>query len=82
MAEPIRTQQKCPYYTLDLKAGTYYWCSCGRSTNQPFCDGSHKGTTFNPVKVELEADKQMILCGCKRTKDVPHCDGRSHNEPS
>ena len=81
MTEAISTQQKCPYSTLDLKAGTHYWCSCGHSTNQPFCDGSHKGTTFTPVKIELEQDQQMILCGCKRTKNVPHCDGRSHNEP-
>jgi len=60
---------------LDLKAGTYFWCACGRSTNQPFCDGSHKVTTFTPLKFELADDKKVSLCLCKHTKTPPYCDG-------
>src|ERR1700677_4519055 len=51
---------------VNLKGGrTYYWCSCGRSANQPFCDGSHKGTGLEPVKVVLAADEEVLLCGWK-----------------
>lgn len=58
---------------------TYYWCSCGRSENQPFCDGSHKGTIFEPVKVEVSEKKKYGLCGCKHTKNSPFCD-REHSK--
>lgn len=66
--------QKGPY-VMDLKPGTYWWCACGRSKNQPFCDGSHKGSEFAPVKFELETAKQVALCGCKQTATRPFCDG-------
>jgi len=59
----------------ELAAGTYFWCSCGESSNQPFCDGSHKGTSFEPVRWTLEADKRVALCTCKRTENGPLCDG-------
>ena len=62
-----------------LEAGTYFWCSCGRSKNQPFCDGSHQGTSFTPVKFELTEQKQVALCMCKHTQTPPFCDG-SHNK--
>lgn len=66
--------QKQPYL-LDLEAGTYWWCACGQSKNQPFCDGSHKGSGFNPVKTVLETSKKVALCGCKHTHGAPFCDG-------
>ncbi len=63
-------------YPVDVKAGkTYFWCACGRSANQPFCDGSHKDTTFTPVKYVAEEDGEVYFCGCKATSDQPMCDG-------
>jgi CDGSH-type Zn-finger protein len=70
--------QKSPY-VLDIDPGTYWWCACGRSKSQPFCDGSHKTTAFTPVKFEIEQPAQVALCGCKRTKNPPYCDG-SHKK--
>lgn len=66
--------QKSPY-VQELKAGTYYHCSCGESANQPFCDGSHKGSDFTPIKVELTEDKRVALCGCKYSANGAFCDG-------
>lgn len=63
---------------LDLEPGQYYWCSCGRSNNQPFCDGSHKGSEFVPKQIELAEAKKVALCTCKRTSNAPYCDG-AHN---
>ena len=56
-----------------------YWCSCGKSSKQPFCDGSHKGTEFNPVAYKAEETKKMFFCACKQTSNEPFCDG-SHNK--
>jgi CDGSH-type Zn-finger protein len=63
---------------LELEPGTYYWCACGRSANQPFCDGSHQDTEFLPLKFLAEDTKQLFFCGCKHSKGQPLCDG-SHN---
>jgi len=61
---------------VELIAGrTYWWCSCGRSANQPFCDGSHKGTEHTPVALKPEATGAAWLCACKRTAGKPFCDG-------
>jgi CDGSH-type Zn-finger protein/mannose-6-phosphate isomerase-like protein (cupin superfamily) len=68
-----------PYYFKPVPGKTYLWCSCGRSSKQPFCDGSHKGTQFQPVEyVATESDGEVLLCGCKHSKSQPFCDG-SHN---
>ena len=73
MTEPV-IAKKGPY-TLELDAGEYWWCSCGRSKNQPFCDGSHKGTDFEPLAFRLEKPTKVWLCGCKHTATPPYCDG-------
>lgn len=75
MTDTPHIAQKGPY-PVDLEAGkTYFWCSCGQSKNQPFCDGSHKGSSFNPVKFTAEVSKTAYLCGCKHTGKQPFCDG-------
>ncbi|MCL4151414.1 UNVERIFIED_CONTAM: hypothetical protein GTU68_010397 [Idotea baltica] len=73
MEKPV-ISQKAPY-VLELEAGTYWWCACGKSANQPFCDGSHKGSSFTPVKTTLEKAKKVGLCGCKHSGNVQFCDG-------
>jgi CDGSH-type Zn-finger protein len=74
MAEPAMPQQN--YYAVDLDAGKeYWWCACGRSKSQPFCDGSHKGSGFRPKMVSVGEAMTLYLCGCKRTTDQPYCDG-------
>ncbi len=67
--------QKAPY-RVELVAGeTYWWCACGRSAKQPFCDGSHKGTGLAPLKHTAAASGPAFLCGCKHTQRSPLCDG-------
>ena len=61
------------------KDKSYYWCSCGKSAKQPFCDGSHKGTDFTPLAYKAEETKKMFFCACKQTNNQPFCDG-SHNK--
>ena len=61
------------------KNKSYFWCSCGLSSKQPFCDGSHKNTEFNPVKFIADETKKMFFCTCKQTNNQPFCDG-SHNK--
>lgn len=61
---------------VEVKAGeAYWWCACGRSQSQPFCDGSHEGTGFSPVEYVAEADRKLLFCACKRTGRQPLCDG-------
>lgn len=66
--------QKSPY-VQKIEPGTYWWCSCGRSAQQPFCDGSHKGTEFTPEKVEITEERTLAFCGCKHSKNGAMCDG-------
>ena len=70
--------QKAPY-VQDTNAGKYAWCACGKSQKQPLCDGSHKGTAFKPIVVEIAEKKTVAWCGCKHTKNPPYCDG-SHKK--
>ena len=74
MADP-NMAQKGPYMVEVEKGKTYNWCQCGRSANQPFCDGSHKDTEFKPKTFKAEKDGKVALCGCKRTGNAPYCDG-------
>jgi CDGSH-type Zn-finger protein len=60
---------------LDLAAGSYWWYRCGRSKGQPFCDGSHAGTGFEPLEFVLDQAKRVALCQCKHTSRAPFCDG-------
>lgn len=70
--------QKAPY-KADVEAGKkYFWCACGRSAKQPFCDGSHSGTGLTSVMFQAEKTGTVYLCGCKRTQKAPFCDS-SHN---
>ena len=61
------------------KNKSYFWCSCGLSSKQPFCDGSHKNSEFSPVKFIADETKKMFFCTCKQTNNQPFCDG-SHNK--
>ena len=69
--------------SVPLKVGrTYFWCACGRSQRQPFCDGSHAGTGFTPLRFTPRDDHHALLCGCKRTGTSPFCDcTRDHPGP-
>ncbi|MDZ7825993.1 MAG: CDGSH iron-sulfur domain-containing protein [Gammaproteobacteria bacterium] len=74
MSEP-EIPQKAPY-PVEVEAGKkYFWCACGRSDNQPFCDGSHAGTDFTPLKFEPEKSTTVQFCGCKHSAKAPLCDG-------
>lgn len=77
MTEPVIPQkQPC---VLELEPGEYWWCACGRSRTQPFCDGSHEGTGIEPRPFRVEEKSQYYLCGCKHTATPPFCDG-SHKK--
>jgi hypothetical protein len=67
--------QKAPF-PVEVQAGkTYYWCSCGKSTNQPFCNGAHKGSEFAPIPYTAEKDGTVYFCGCKHSAKGALCDG-------
>ena len=76
MAEP-KIVKKSPY-VLQLELGSYWWCACGKSANQPFCDGSHKGSEFTPIEFTVTSRAPLALCGCKHSGNKPYCDG-SHS---
>ena len=80
MANPVSSQNG-PYKAQVEKDKTYFWCSCGLSKKQPFCDNSHnKEGHFKPIKYVAKSDKEVWFCGCRRTKHQPFCDG-SHSKP-
>lgn len=64
---------------MEMQPGTYFWCACGESNNQPFCDGSHKGSEFTPKQVKIEEVQSVFWCRCKQTDNPPFCDG-THNK--
>ncbi len=66
-------------FVMELEPGTYYWCACGLSKTQPFCDGSHKVTSFRPIEWTISERKKVAFCGCKRSQRKPLCDG-SHRD--
>ncbi len=78
MSEPVRAGNGPKKVTLE-EGKTYYWCQCGRSSNQPFCDGSHKVTEFTPKKFSPKETGDYYLCMCKQTGNQPYCDG-SHRK--
>jgi CDGSH-type Zn-finger protein len=78
MANPD-VPQKSPYPVEVEEGKSYFWCACGKSANQPFCDGSHNGTEFEPTKFKATESKTVFFCGCKHSAAQPMCDG-SHNK--
>lgn len=71
--------QNAPYAVAVEADEEYYWCSCGLSKNQPYCDGSHQTTRFQPVTFTAEKTETVYLCGCKKSQTAPFCDG-THNK--
>ena len=74
MTKPVRASDT-PYGVEVEEGKTYFWCACGRSKKQPFCDGSHKDTGFSPVKYQATESRKVFFCGCKQTASQPLCDG-------
>jgi CDGSH-type Zn-finger protein len=74
MSEPT-IAQKSPY-PVEVEAGkSYFWCACGKSANQPFCDGSHAGSGITPILYEATETKTVFFCACKHSNNKPFCDG-------
>ena len=78
MNDPVRSADSP--FAIEVEAGqTYFWCACGKSAKQPFCDGSHKGSEFSPVKYTAKESGKAFFCGCKATGNQPLCDGSHKN---
>lgn len=72
--------EKTPYYAVKIEAGkNYFWCACGKSQKQPFCDGSHTGTGLSSLMYTATETKEVTFCGCKKSTNKPFCDG-SHSK--
>ena len=79
MSEEAVVAKKGPFGVVVEKGKTYWWCACGRSKNQPFCDGSHQGTGIEPLQFVEDKGGKRGLCCCKQTGSPPYCDG-SHQD--
>ena len=77
MTEPV-IAQKAPFQVNVTEGESYWWCACGLSKKQPFCNGAHKGTEFKPLEYKANRSKDVYFCGCKRSANKPLCDG-SHS---
>jgi CDGSH-type Zn-finger protein len=73
MADRVIAQKRPA--VVDVEPGTYWWCRCGRSKKQPYCDGSHAGTGISPMQFTVDAKKRLAWCQCKHTGNEPLCDG-------
>jgi CDGSH-type Zn-finger protein len=80
MNEPV-VAARTPVHVKLEAAREYLYCTCGRSSDQPFCDGSHEGTSFTPLAFRVEKDRPALLCRCKRTATPPYCDGSHADLP-
>ncbi len=74
MGNPVIADNK-PIKVNLVSGQTIYFCTCGRSGNQPFCDGSHAGSGFAPQAFTPDQDQEAYLCACKHTQNSPFCDG-------
>ncbi|MBE9564611.1 MAG: CDGSH iron-sulfur domain-containing protein [Proteobacteria bacterium] len=74
MSEDAVMAKKGPFGVVVKKDQTYWWCACGLSKSQPFCDGSHKGTSFEPIKYVADDNVMVAFCGCKQSRIKPYCD--------
>ncbi|WP_370253397.1 CDGSH iron-sulfur domain-containing protein [Nioella sp.] len=79
MTDAPKIAQTAPFPVEVEEGKTYFWCACGQSQKQPFCDGSHKGSDFSPVQYTAEKTGKVFFCGCKQSSRQPLCDG-SHNK--
>jgi CDGSH-type Zn-finger protein len=73
MADPNNVGKKP--IILEMEPGTYWWCTCGKSENEPFCYGAHQNLGLLPLEVKIEEKKRVAWCTCKQTKKKPYCDG-------
>ena len=76
--EEVKIFQKKPF-VIRVNKGTHAWCACGRSSKNPYCDGSHKGTSIKPIIEVISEDKTVAWCGCKYSENKPYCDGNHKN---
>ena len=79
MTTPVRASNT-PFAVTVEQGKDYWWCACGQSKTQPFCDGTHKGSNFVPVKYSATESQEVYFCGCKASANKPLCDG-SHRNP-
>ena len=75
MSEAPQVAGKAPIKVVVEAGKSYWWCACGKSAKQPFCDGSHKGSAFSPMEYKADKDGDAWFCACKQSTHQPMCDG-------